>query len=185
MKIAIVLGHDSDNQGAYGNEGIGEWEYNDELLHSMFRDGKLCDKHDYYFIYRSTEIAGYTAQMEDVHRRIDKIGCPLSIEFHFNSFPKPDVNGNEVLYCSKGGKHYADIMDECLDVLPNRDRGVKKVELRDYPLKDDRGAGFCCRGKSFAIIVEPFFGANQSDYIRSGQYRYLLEDAYKEFFDKI
>ena len=179
MKIAIVIGHTSDEQGAYGNVGLGEWEFNDELLTSMFHDGKLNNKHEYYFLYRSTYIQGYKAQMVHLHNRIDNIGCELSLEFHFNSYPREDVNGNEVLYCSDGGKYYADIMDECLDVLPNRDRGVKKVTYAD------RGGGFCCRGKSRAIIVEPFFGAHQSNYVRSGQYRYLLEDAYEEFFSRI
>ena len=179
MKIALVIGHSSSNQGAYGDEGIGEWEFNDELLHSMHFDGKLSSKHEYYIMYRSADINGYTAQMVDLHKRIDNIGCELSLEFHFNSFHRPEANGNEVLYCSEGGKYYADIMDECMDVLPNRDRGVKKVTYAD------RGGGFCCRGKSRAIIVEPFFGAHQSDYVRSGQYRYLLEDAYEEFFSRI
>jgi len=179
MKIAIIIGHDADKQGAYGNEGLSEWEFNDELIQSMFFDGRLSNKHEYYIMYRSADLNGYTKQMKDLHKRIDKIGCELSVEFHFNSFSNPSANGNEVLYCSKGGKHYADIMDECLDELPNRDRGVKKVT------KGDRGGGFCCRGNSKSIIVEPFFGANQSDYVRTGQYRYLLEDAYEEFFEKI
>ena len=179
MKIAIIIGHDVDNQGAFGNAGISEWGFNDELLNSMHHDGKFTDKHEYYFLYRSSDIKGYKAQMVDLHNRIDNIGCELSIEFHFNSFHNPEANGNEVLYCSEGGKYYADIMDESLDSLPNRDRGVKRVSYAD------RGGGFCCRGKSKAIIVEPFFSARQSLYIRDGEHRHLLENAYEEFFSRI
>lgn len=179
MKIAIVIGHDADNQGAYGNAGIGEWQFNDELLQSLYRDGKMPDKHEYYFLYRNADIKGYKAQMVDLHNRIDNIGCELSIEFHFNSFHSPEANGNEVLYCSLGGKYYADILDEALDDLPNRDRGVKQVSMYD------RGGGFCCLGKSKAIIVEPFFGSHQSFYIRDGAYRVVLEDAYENFFNLI
>ena len=179
MKIAIVIGHTEDNQGAYGNAGIGEFAFNEELLQSMYFDGRLPNKHEYYFLYRSANIIGYKAQMVDLHRRIDDIGCELSLEFHFNSFHRPEANGNEVLYCSEGGKYFADILDECLDMLPNRDRGVKKV----YP--EDRGGWFCCLGKSRSIIAEPFFGAYQDWYVRDGIYRPLLEDAYEEFFNRI
>ena len=179
MKIALVVGHTKDSQGAYGNAGIGEWEFNDELLNSMFWDGKLPNKHEYYILYRSEDISGYSSQMVDLHERIDKIGCEVSIEFHFNSFSDPDVNGNEVLYCSTAGKIYADKLDECLDQLPNRDRGVKKVTM------SDNGGGFCCRGKSKALIVEPYFGVEQSNYVRCGIFRSRLEDAYEEFFNSI
>ena len=182
MKIALVVGHTSENPGAYGNSGIGEWQFNDELLHSMYLEGKLPSKHTYYILYRSADTKGYTAQMKKLHKQIDRLGCQLSIEFHFNSFSNPEVNGNEVLYCSEGGKQYAEIMDSCLDLLPNRDRGIKKVELRKYPLQDDRGAGFCCRGRSYAIIAEPFFGVQQSKYTRNGVYREFLETAYRKFF---
>ena len=185
MKIALVVGHDKNNQGAYGNSGLSEWEFNNELIHSMMIADTLPSKHTYYLLYRSTDVKGYTAQMKKLHKQIDKLGCELSIEFHFNSFSNPTVNGNEVLYCSPGGKQYAEIMDSCLDLLPNRDRGIKKVKLQKYPLVDDRGAGFCCRGKSYAIIVEPFFGAHQSNYTKNGVYREFLESAYKKFFTLI
>ena len=139
----------------YGNVGISEWLYYDELLNSMYWDGKLPDMHEYYILYRDASISGYTAQMDDLHKRIDKIGCKLSVEFHFNSYGDWSVDGNEVLYCSNSGMYYAELLDECLDSLPNRDRGIKKVVM------SDNGGGFCCRGKSKAIIIEPFFASHQ------------------------
>ena len=179
MKIAIVIGHSLDNQGAYGNAGIGEWQFNDELIQDMFHSGMLPGKHEIYVLYRSADIKGYTNQMHDLHRRIDDLGCTVSIEMHFNSFSDPSANGNEVLYCSEGGKKIADVFDSALDALPNRDRGVKKVT------KSDRGGGFCCRGKSYAIILEPFFGANQKDYIHDGRYRDTLMDAIQTGFKNL
>ena len=166
MKICLVIGHDMDNRGSYGDAGISEFTFNDNLISEMFHKGLLPG--DTYVLYRSSDIFGYGEQMKELHKRIDALKCDVSIECHFNGFHDPSVNGNEVLYCSQGGKRIADIFDEELDALPNRDRGVKKV------LGNDDGAGFCCRGRSYAIIIEPFFGSHQRDYIFNGQYREIL-----------
>lgn len=177
MKIALVIGHSSDSRGAYGNAGISEFQFWDELINEMsFR--KMLPKNTYVF-YRSSDVKGYTSQMWELHKRIDAVGCEVAIECHFNSFHRPEANGNEVLYCSEGGKKIADIFDEAFDSLPNRDRGVKKVTLKS------RGGGFCCRGKSKAIIIEPFFGARQREYIHGGSNRELLLTAIKTGLERL
>ena len=175
--IALVVGHDKDRQGAYGNKGISEWLFNDRFLIELVP--MLPEKHTYFIFYRSADIKGYTNKMVDLHSRIDEIGCDISIEFHFNSVADSSVNGNEVLYCSNNGLKLANILDDCFDILPNRGRGVKKVTLLD------NGGGFCCNGKSTAIITEPFFGSEQSDYVHNGKYRHLLQEAYVDFFLRI
>ncbi len=173
--IALVVGHDANSKGAYGDMGVSEWDFNSELLNSML----LPSQHVYYLLYRDTSVSGYTNQMIELHERIDSLGCDISIEFHFNAVDDNTVNGNEVLYCSNAGSEIANILDECLDSLPNRDRGTKKVTM------DDRGGGFCCRGKSVAIISEPFFGAEQHGFVIDGENRVLLESAYYNFLDRI
>ena len=166
MKIAIVIGHDSTNKGAYGNEGVSEFDFNVSLMQGMATYGLLPQEHELYIMYRSSDIKGYTAQMRDLHKRIDVIGCEISIELHFNSFSNEDVKGHEVLYCSDEGRYIAEIMNDALDAhLPTSNRGIKRVSL------DDRGGGFCCRGKSKAIILEPYFGSSQSDFIYGGKLR--------------
>lgn len=179
MKIALVIGHNEKTQGAYGNAGISEYEFNQTLLFEMRDRHMLPDIHQYVFVYRNYRIKSYKKAMIDLHRRIDEWGADVSIEFHFNSFPKPSVNGNEVLYCSKGGRKIAEVFDEALDELPNRDRGIKKVT------KKQRGGGFCCRGRSKAIIVEPFFGKNQNLYVVDGEFRMDLMKAYQQGLERI
>ncbi len=179
MKIVWIIGHDAKEQGAYGNKGVSEFRFNDQLIIEMRHERMFPDKHEYRVMYRDPSISGYKSQMIDLHRRINAWGADVSIELHFNSFHRDEVNGNEVLYCSNGGKRIADILDECLDVLPNRDRGVKKVS------GNDRGAGFCCRGQSYAIISEPFFGSHQHLFTRGGELRSLLKNAYKKFLEKL
>ncbi len=171
--IALVIGHDSIKQGAYGNAGMSEFNFNTDLINSM----ELPPQHTYYILYRDEYINGYTSQMNDLHERIDNLNCDISIEFHFNGSSNPDVNGNEVLYYSQGGKEIASLLDSSLDRLPNRDRGIKQLS------SSDNGYSFVSKGASLAIIAEPFFGSNQSDYMNGGEYRDLLKEAYYDFLN--
>ncbi len=180
MKIAIVIGHDKNSQGAYGNIGISEWKFNKELIGEMQRDKMLPKQHEYIIFFRDPNINGYTNKMKDLHKRIDAWGAEVSIEFHFNGSSNPSVNGHEVLYCSKNGKKVAKKLNEQYNkYLSNKDRGIKKVT------KNDRGGGFCCRGKSYAIIAEPFFGSNQYEYVYPGKKREKLKKAYMKFLKSL
>lgn len=182
MKIALVVGHDAHSKGAYGSEGISEFDFNHSLLLDLNVNNQPGNN-QYYIFYRSADIKGYTAKMIDLHERIDKVGCDVSIEFHFNSFSDEDVHGHEVLYCSDGGKQMAEIVNHQLDLeLPTSNRGIKKVKLNPHPIPDDRGAGFCCRGRSLAIIIEPFFGSNQEHFIHDGKLRKPYFTALKRAF---
>ena len=178
-RIALVVGHDNHSKGAYGSEGIAEWDFNKELLTDLKSGGYLPSQHEYFVFYRNSSMNGYTAKMVDLHERIDAVNADISIEFHFNGTGDSSVNGNEVLYCSSNGKELASKLDEALDSLPNRDRGIKKVAM------NENGGGFCCRGKSVAIIAEPFFGSHQSQFISSGKDRQLLKQCYKNFFNSL
>ncbi len=185
MKIALVIGHDADKRGAYGSEGVSEWNFNDVLINDLFFRG-LPNKHTYRRFYRDADIKGYSAQMIDLHKRIDAWGAELSIEFHFNSFSNKNVRGHEVLYCSIPGAIFANKLNECLDNhLPTSNRGIKKVRMHPRPKSDDNGAGFCCRGKSKAIIIEPYFAANQYRFVHNGDLRDDYINAINEFMELI
>ena len=171
----MVIGHDAMSRGAYGNEGVSEWDFNSNLMHSMATMGMFPEEHEIFTLYRNSDINGYTAQMVDLHKRIDVLGCEVSIELHFNSFSNTSAQGHEVLYCSQGGKALATIMNDALDKhLPTSNRGVKKIDM------SDNGGGFCCRGASYAVILEPYFGAHQTDFIYGGKYRMPLMKAIQE-----
>lgn len=177
-KIALVVGHDQMDKGAFGNMGLGEYDYNVELLTDL--QGDLPSNNEYNFFFRDAMESSYTKQMEKLHDDIDRWGAEISIEFHFNSFSDKKVNGHEVLYCSESGKKLAMILDEVLDKnLGNSDRGIKQV------VKSDRGGGFCCNGKSKAIIIEPFFGANQNRFVHGGDMYIPYKKALIEFFKRV
>ncbi len=178
-RIGLVVGHDVVKQGAYGNLGISEFNFNTEFLKDLSDGGYLPEKHSYYMYYRSADINGYTAKMNDLHKRMDADGVDISIEFHFNGASDSSVNGHEVLYCSEAGSELAKKLDLALDDIPTRDRGIKKVSM------NQNGGGFCCRGRSVAIITEPFFGAHQSKFTHDGKYREILKNCYKKFFESL
>lgn len=175
-KVALVIGHQENEQGAYGDMGIGEWQFNTELVNDIMAtpsNGQICK-----VFQRDLTISGYTNQMIDLHKKIDQWGARISIEFHFNSFSSPSVEGHEVLYCSSSnvGKVEATALNGCLDKhLPNSNRGAKAVTIHD------NGGGFCCNGASYALIIEPFFGVNQHDFIVGGVLRKPLIDAVNDF----
>ncbi len=180
MKIALVTGHDISNQGAYGNMGISEFQFMDELLSEMSLGDYFPEDIEFGHFYRSADIHGYSNKMIDLHHRIDKWGADISIEFHFNSFSSDLVQGHEVLYCSSSGRGIANALNKCMDDrLNNLSRGIKKVS------GSDRGAGFCCRGNSLAIIIEPFFGAHQHKFMHGKDQREQLKLSLKDFFNTL
>ena len=176
-KVALVIGHQSNNQGAYGSKGIGEWAFNTDLVDDITEVMKSVNAK---IFQRSKAISGYSNQMRALHAEIDAWGADISIEFHFNSFSSDSAQGHEVLYCSEGGKKEAIKLNDSLDkYLPTSNRGVKKVT------SSDRGGGFCCRGKSYALIIEPFFGSSQHQYIDGGKYREPLINAIVEYLENV
>ncbi len=180
MKIAIAVGHDIYEQGAYGNAGISEFNFNDEFVYSLVAGDYLPKKHEYAVFYRDESLYGYTDKMIALHEDIDNWGAEVSIELHFNSFSDESVTGHEVLYCSEGGGKIAEKLDAAFDSnIGTSDRGIKKIT------GSDRGGGFCCRGKSYAIISEPFFGSEQTKFDFDGIMREELLESFYDLFESI
>lgn len=168
-KIALVVGHSPSSKGAVGNAGISEYEFNKNLIQEILDSNDLIDDNEYRVFYRDTYIPKYSHQMTDLHERIDRWGGDFSIEFHFNGAENPNINGHELLYCSTKGRLFAEMFDKEFDEnLPNRDRNVKRVGFRQ------NGGHFCCKGRSIAVILEPFFASHQALYIKNGEERQNL-----------
>jgi len=177
-KIALVIGHRSLKQGAYGNAGVSEFafynRYIEELLPQLPKDKS------YAIFRRKDDLSGYSERMQELHSRIDEWGADISISFHFNAFGNTIVNGHEILYCSKNGEKLAKSLDEKFDkYLNNSDRNIKKLTM------EDRGGGFVCRGKSICILVEPFFAAHQSEFMLGGAQRQAMSKALIEFIKEL
>ena len=178
MKIALVIGHAPDKQGAWGNAGISEYNYWKNFLIDTIN--QLPQKHQYRIFERPTSKRGYGSRMKLLHHKLDAWGADLSVSFHFNAAGNVHVNGHEVLYCSKRGSKYAKIINDIFtERLRTKNRGTKRKTPKD------RGGGFLCRGRSVCILLEPYFAAHQIDYLPGTEGYEALQKSIKEFFDKI
>jgi N-acetylmuramoyl-L-alanine amidase len=146
-KIAIVVGHDSIEQGAFSNLlKKSEFAYYSELVKLLPFD----------IYYRSTK-GGYKSKMEELAKQINGKGYNAVIELHYNSF-NGVANGSEALYFngSNIGKRYAEILAEGVaKEYGSTRRGAKAISQTN-----DRGYWFLKLMDGPAVIYEPFFGDN-------------------------
>jgi len=177
-KIALVVGHRPSAPGAYGDMGIPEFKFWNELAPILKNRMEATGRVQCRIFHRPEIPGGYGAKMKALHKEIDEWGADISISLHFNAASSPMANGHEVLYCafSNGGMLYAKIMEDIFTKrLPNKPRGTKPKT------KKERGGGFLCRGKSKCILVEPFFASNQHDYVEGGAHREDLISCFEDF----
>jgi len=180
-KIALVIGHRSRSKGAYGNAGLAEWDFYNELAEEIMAKAS-GENVKLKVFHRKEQGHGYTQRMKHLHQEIDAWGANISISLHFNASSHASANGHEVLHCASShtSKKYAETMNNCFTKhLDNRDRGVKKKTRKD------RGGGFLCRGRSYCILIEPFFASQQSSYMRHSAGREGLIRSFFEFFELV
>jgi len=162
--IALSVGHSRRINGRYDGGaysphlGKNERDFNMEVAtytHSLLESAGVESR-----IVSEYAGRGYTTAMMDAARQIEAMGATLAVEFHFNS-ATPSANGHEWLYwhSSKGGKKLAQAFhDRFTQDFPTiKARGVKPLN------SSSRGAQFVRLTHCPAIILEPFFGSNESD----------------------
>lgn len=163
--VALCVGHSRKinghpEGGAVSVGGVSEWTYNCELaamVQVLLAKGRVNSR-----VYSEYEGGWYgTAQrwLASV-LRLDHV--TLAVEFHFNSSDNPTANGHEWLYwgTSVRGKILAQSLhaEMCLGVPQLKARGIKPKTA------SDRGAEFLKGTHCPAVILEPFFGSNASDW---------------------
>jgi hypothetical protein len=178
MKVALVIGHAKDKQGAWGNAGISEFKYWGDFIEDVL--DSLPSKHKYKVFKRPTSKRGYGSRMELLHNKLDSWGSDLTISFHFNAAGSTKANGHEVLYCSNTGKKYSDLLNRKFSkYLNSKDRGIKRRA------RNERGGGFLCRGKSVCILIEPYFAAHQKSFIKGTKGYENIKKSLIEFLKEI
>lgn len=166
MKVAIVVGHDKVEQGAYSNLlKQSEFAYNSIVAELV--------GFDTYF--RDTK-GGYSTKVAELSKRINAKNYDLVIELHFNSF-NGIANGIESLYYngSVKGQRYAEMyVSRMVQEYGTNPRGAKsKVET-------DRGGLFLKSINAPCIILEPFFGDNKEalEFKCHSKYAELIKNLY-------
>lgn len=147
-KIAIVVGHDSIEQGAYSSLlKQSEFAYHSEVV-----------KHLPFDIYYRPTKGNYYQKMVELSKQINGKGYKAVIELHFNSF-NGNANGCEALYFNSStvGKRYAEVFcNELTKEYKTVNRGAKFISNQN-----DRGYWFLKLMDAPSLILEPFFGDNK------------------------
>jgi N-acetylmuramoyl-L-alanine amidase len=168
-KVAICVGHSRLNDaGAKSVGGVSEWEYNNAV--AIFLNEKL------------KEFRTYRKAMAWVRERTWVFDAV--VELHFNSFSNSAAKGFEYLYCagSENGERLAQsFIDQHSATIPGQvDRGAKPIST------GERGNLFLIKTKPPAVICEPFFGSNPTEWVlfdgNQEQLSELYADALQNYF---
>jgi N-acetylmuramoyl-L-alanine amidase len=162
--IAICIGHSRTIKGRYDGGAYSPWlkmnERDFNLLVASQLSTHLSQNGIPSRIINHYAGAGYGSAMVDVSKQVKDARASLAIELHFNS-ATPTANGHEWLYwhSSKHGEALARAFSAQFskDHQNIRSRGLKPITARD------RGGAFLRVTHCPALIVEPFFGSNESD----------------------
>lgn len=171
MKIAICVGHNSRNKGAFSKYlNQTEFDYNKRVAEIL----KKISCNDVQIFYRKWQ-NGYNKEISELANKVNKHNFDLALELHFNSY-NTIANGAEALYFhkSKIGLELATAFSQRISFIYDiENRGAK-------PLKNEsqNGFGFVQKLKAPALILEPFFGDNKEaeKFINVQKYAETLND---------
>jgi N-acetylmuramoyl-L-alanine amidase len=162
--IAICIGHSRKIGSRYDGGAYSSWlkmnerEFNlqvaSELTKYLSQNGIPSR------IISDYKGNGYGSAMQDAADQIKAVNASIALELHFNS-SIPSANGHEWLYwhSSPKGKALAQAFSDQFgrDFQNIRKRGIKSIT------RSGRGGLFLKYTHCPSLLVEPFFGSNQSD----------------------
>lgn len=158
MKLAIVVGHNSEKQGAVrGDTGETEFRFNSriaDMMHELHRANPVPGLEIRTFFRRPG--LGYSREIGEVYDAVDAWGADASIELHFNGASDPRATGTEVLSSGTAAslRLAGALQKEITQTLGLRDRGIRTRS------RQDRGGQSLFSGRAPAVLVEPFFGSS-------------------------
>ena len=154
MRVAFVVGHTEKDKGAYSPHlKVSEWDFYNEVL-SYIPSANI--------FHHDPNIGGYVTRVKKTAEKLNKVNFDLVICLHFNA-AIPQANGCETLYYfqSRKGRDYAKKFSDLVTKrtgIKSRNGGLKALTNRR-----DRGFAAVYYPKAPVILIEPFFGSNESD----------------------
>lgn len=159
--IAICVGHSRGDGGAVSCGGMNEWHYNLRLARDI-REMLTTAKRDSVIIDRYAQ-SGYTRAMTLLANSLASQGVTVAVELHFNSAETAKATGHEWLHWSKSvpGRALAQSLQAAMVAAfpEQKSRGLVGIAT-----EKDRGGSFLKRVACPAVICEPFFGSNPTDW---------------------
>ncbi|MBW4710747.1 N-acetylmuramoyl-L-alanine amidase [Roseobacter sp. YSTF-M11] len=155
MKIAIVVGHNADEQGAIRCiDGRTEFDWNSDLARLIQTHNSSAVR-----IFNRTSKGYWWQEIDRVYRATDAWGATVTAELHFNSVANPQPSGSVTLSSGTTRSYEMSelVQDACVAALNLRDRGVRILQPKD------RGGRSLWKGRAPACMLEPYFGSNADD----------------------
>lgn len=152
-KIGLIIGHSPTAQGCKNTEhNVTEYQFNCDLVR-LVQEELIKECVEPIIFYRNKSLT-------DLVERINNSSVDIIISFHCNAFNK-EVSGTETLcykYSVKSNRLAQYIQARIVKCLALKDRGIKGVtnENGSYLLKYTHMP---------AVLIEPFFLDNDSDYL--------------------
>ena len=180
-KIALVVSHRRNSQGAIGTSGISEFNYNIKLCKELMRahtNAVGLGKEEYVdlrMFYRD-DIAGCKDGVKRMHTGIEAWGADYILNLEFTGSTNRDNEGHSVLYCFKQDEPMAKMLDRQFKKnLKQAHLGISKpTTLREF---------YTLTASSVpTIISRPFFASSQKHYAVEGLDRPRLVESYLNLF---
>lgn len=174
-KIALIVGHTREAQGAKAYTGEREWAWNNNVATKV--KYYLQGKKDVKIFYRDKD-KSYKSAMKAIAKEVKEWGADFSLELHFNSFEKK-AYGCEILV-AEDAKNFEDtirLADEWTDKLASKFnlKQRRKVKFNDNTYGDgvkvckvgERGywnLGYLAQyGIKTSFLIEPMFANLETD----------------------
>ena len=161
-KVALIIGHNDRNRGAYSPILLSEFKYWKRIAEKI--KGEIPEIID---IYERKPNKAYVPEMNEVLKELNKNDYNFCLELHFNSSLNRNANGCECLVYHKNEKAKelaTNFMARLQNVFGSKIRGNHGIiEIQDSNV---RGGYGICKSKDTYILVEPFFGSNQDESLK-------------------
>lgn len=179
-EVAILIGH-TPGTGAWSVDGQEEWHWNKPVVRMVIE--KLIERGVGAITVQRTKEA-YSPAVKHYAKVLNAIPTVRAVvELHFNSAGSPTAGGHEYVYAGQGGRELAICMSAShSSTFPwQRDRGIKR------PFHG-RGSSLLKSLKAAAVIAEPAFGSNPTEWDRfKGEqeaYATALTEGIAKYLDK-
>lgn len=167
MKLAIVVGHSQERQGAVAVDKVQEWTWQRVLAHQV-----MAEVSGSRVFYRPA--GPYTRAMKKLVAEVNGWEPDLVVSLHFNAFAEPPgidpVHGTMALHWpgSRAGRRWAGILSAAVaDAQRTRDKGPREQA------KSWGGATLWIlqATKAPAVILETHYGDTASDHRKATEAR--------------
>ena len=162
MKVALIIGHNSRNKGAYSSIIGSEFDYWKSI--AMKIKNIIPDTVD---VYERSPNKYYTREMFQVLEKLNQNKCAFCLELHFNSSTNPQACGCECYLYHTNDKakmlatNFMYQLHNIFNVKIRNNHGINLVSSSQV-----RGGYGICKSKWTYILIEPFFGSNPGEALK-------------------